>query len=101
MSDKAKRATKPLSPPLASSGISKKLILSTRQLFQMVRQRKAIIEAHLVLNGGLRATHLFTYLGKGVYWTEGIDGEEYETTAREFAKSHAWVGQGPVWHLDS
>jgi hypothetical protein len=58
-------------------------------------------EAHLVLNGGLRATHLFTYLGNGVYLIEGIDGEEYETTAREFAKFCAWVGQEPVWHLDS
>ncbi len=101
MKKKGEQADKSLPVPRASSGIPKKLILSTRQLFQMVRRRKAMIEAHLVLNGGLRATHLFTYLGNGVYLTEGIDGEEYETTAREFAKSHAWVGQGPVWHLDS
>ncbi len=60
-----------------------------------------MIEAHLVLNGGLRATHLFNYLGKGVYLTEGIDGEEYKTTAREFAKTYAWAGTGRIWHLDS
>ncbi len=101
MRKKRPDSSKPLPVPPRSSGIPKKLILSTHQLFHMVRRRKAMIEAHLVLNGGLRATHLFTYLGKGVYLTEGIDGEEYETTAREFAKSYAWVGQGPVWHLDS
>ncbi len=101
MKKKGEQADRSLPVPPRSSGIPKKLILSTHELFQMVGLRKAMVEAHLLLNGGLRATHLFTYLGKGVYLTEGIDGEEYETTAREFAKSYAWVGQGPVWHLDN
>ncbi len=101
MKKRGEQANKSLPVPPASSGIPKKLVLSTRQLFQVVRRQKAMIEAHLVLNGGLRATHLFTYLGNGVYLTEGIDGEEYETTAREFAQSYDWVGEGPVWHLDN
>ncbi len=67
----------------------------------MARRRKRIVEAHLVLNGGLQATHWFTYLGKGIYRTEGIDGEEYQTTACEFQSSYRWIGSDPVWHLDA
>lgn len=100
MKKKSTVASMPLSISPASSGCPEKHILTTRQIFRMARQRKTMIEAHLVLNGGLRATHFFTYLRKGFYLTEGIDGEEYKTTAREFAKSYAWVGHGPVWHLD-
>jgi hypothetical protein len=67
----------------------------------MARRRKRIIEAHLVPNGGMRATHWFSYLGKGIYLTEGIDGEEYQTTAREFNSAYAWIGRSPVWRLDA
>ncbi len=89
------------SPSPAPGTQSEKGILSTRRLLRLVRRRNAIVEAHLVLNGGLRATHWFTYQEKSAYLTEGIDGEEYETTAREFAKTYAWAGTGAIWHLDS
>ena len=101
MRRRPQRASRSLPSPPVSSGVPEKPILTTREIFQMVRRRKATIEAHLVLNGGLRATHWFAYVGKGVYLTEGIDGEEYKTTAREFGRSYAWLGQGPVWHLDN
>ncbi len=75
-------------------------VVTTRELFAITRRQHHPVEAHLVLNGGLRATHWFTYLGKGVYLTEGIDGVEDEMTAREFKQLYAWLGTGPVWHLD-
>ncbi len=75
-------------------------VVTTRELFAMTRRRHHPVEAHLVLNYGLRATHWFTYLGKGIYLTEGIDGVEDKMTAREFARIYAWLGTDPVWHLD-
>lgn len=87
--------------PRQSQTQCKKKLLTTRQLLRTARWRRVPVEAYLVLNGGLRATHLLTYLGEGAYVAEGIDSEEYETTAREFQRSYAWVGTGPVWHLDA
>lgn len=55
--NKPRNASKPLSIPPASSRTPEKRMLTTRQLFQIARRRNVIIETHLVLNGGLRATH--------------------------------------------
>lgn len=74
--------------------------ITTRQLLQRARRSGLTTEVYLVLNGGLRATHWLTYLGKGLYVAEGIDGEEEKMTAREFGEAYAWVGTGPVWHID-
>ena len=90
------------SKPARSADISKPRVqlLTTPQLVQLARRRRSTVEAYIVLNGGLRATHWLTYLGEGNYLTEGIDGEEYETTADDFTKAYAWVGEGAMWHVD-
>lgn len=74
--------------------------ITTRQLLQRARRGRLTTEAYLILNGGLRATHWLTYVGKGLYVAEGIDGEEEHMTAREFGKAYAWAGTRPVWHID-
>ena len=75
-------------------------LLTTYQHIQLARRRQTTVEAYMVLIGGLRATHWLTYIGWGNYIGEVIDSDEYETTADEFAKTYAWVGDGAVWHLD-
>ena len=64
-------------------------MITTTNLIEIIKQNpKKIIEAQLILQANIFATHFMRTISKNFMMNEGIDGENFRISYEEFNKSY-------------